>query len=147
MQYTARITKEGKRTLIDFPDCPGCQTFATPRESVSDVAQEALEGWLETHLKDGEAPSRPKVRRRQSSGARHIPIRIDPTLAVRLAIRWARQDEHLSQGELAKRIGVTRQQISLLETQGGNVTLGTLSKLARALGREIDVVFVAPSAA
>jgi transcriptional regulator with XRE-family HTH domain len=67
-------------------------------------------------------------------------------LAIRLAIRWARQDANLSQSELAKRVGVSRQQISLLESQGGNVTVGTLLKIARAVGRDIDVSFVAGAA-
>ena len=138
MQYTARITKEGKRTLVDFPDCPGCQTFAEPRENVLELAREALDGWLETHLEDGEAPPRPAAKRRRASDATYLPVRIDPTLAIRLEIRWARQDENLSQGELAKRMGVSRQQISSLEAQGGNVTLATLAKLAHALGREVD---------
>jgi transcriptional regulator with XRE-family HTH domain len=53
----------------------------------------------------------------------------------------------LSQGELAERVGVSRQQISLLESQGGNVTVGTLVKIARALGREVEVSLVTPSAA
>jgi len=26
MRYPAIITKEGKKTLASFPDCPGCQT-------------------------------------------------------------------------------------------------------------------------
>lgn len=141
MQYIARVAKEGRRTLVEFPDCPGCQTFAGPGEDVVEVAREALEGWLETHLEDGDAPPRP-ARHRASQGL--LPVRIDPSLAVRLAIRWARQDKHLSQGELAKLVGVTRQQISLLEAQGGNVTLGTLAKLASALDRELDVSFVEP---
>lgn len=142
MQYIARVAKEGRRTLVEFPDCPGCQSFADPGEDVVEVAREALEGWLETHLEDGDAPPRP-TRHRAANG--FLPVRIDPNLAVRLAIRWARQDENLSQGELAKRVGVTRQQISLLEAQGGNVTLGTLTKLATALGRELDVSFVEPA--
>ena len=111
------------------------------------LAREALEGWLETHLMDGEAPPRPAASRRRSRSAKHVLIRIDPSLAVRLQIRWARQDANLSQGELAKRVGVSRQQISLLEGQGGNLTLGTLLKVARALGRELDVSFVTPAAA
>jgi predicted RNase H-like HicB family nuclease/DNA-binding XRE family transcriptional regulator len=147
MQYAARISKEGRKTLIDFPDCPGCQTFADPREDVLDVAREALEGWLETHLEDGDAPPRPGAAARRGRGDKVILVRIDPSLAIRLAIRWARQDANLSQGELAKRVGVSRQQISLLEAQGGNVTVGTLLKVASALGQELDVSFVAPSAA
>jgi predicted RNase H-like HicB family nuclease/DNA-binding XRE family transcriptional regulator len=147
MQYTARIAKEGKQTLVEFPDCPGCQTFADPDEDVIEVARDALEGWLETHLENGDAPPRPRHKHRASSATALIPVRIDPSLAVRLEIRWARQDANLSQSELAKLVGVSRQQISLLEAQGGNVTLGTLERVANALGRELDVSFVSPSAA
>jgi DNA-binding XRE family transcriptional regulator/predicted RNase H-like HicB family nuclease len=147
MEYLARATKERQRTLVDFPDCPGCQTFAERGEDIAQLARDALEGWLETHLEDGDAPPRPTTRRRRSGTARLIPIRIDPTLAVRLEIRWARQDENLSQADLAKRLGVSRQQVSLLEAQGGNLTLGTLLKVAHALGRDVDVSLVSSSAA
>lgn len=145
MQYFAQTARDRGRTLIEFPDCPGCQTFAGKGEDVLAVARDALEGWLELHLEDGDAPPRPSSPRRR--GADRLAVRVDPALAIRLAIRWARQDENLSQGELARRVGVTRQQISLLESQGGNVTLATLSKIARALGREVSVEFVAPTAA
>ena len=38
MQYPAIITQEGKQTLAEFPDCPGCQTFADPGEDILDLA-------------------------------------------------------------------------------------------------------------
>ena len=46
VEYVALLSKEGKRTLVDFPDFPGCHTFAEPWERVTDVAREALEGHL-----------------------------------------------------------------------------------------------------
>ncbi len=144
MLYLARLSKEGRRTLIEFPDCPGCQTFAEPEEDVSEVARDALEGWLEAHLEDGEAPPEPG-RRRARPGTQQLAVRIDPALAVRLQIRWARQRAGLSQGQLAKRVGVTRQQISLIEAKGGNLTLSTLERIAKALNSEVDVDLVAAS--
>ena len=148
MEYTARLRKEGRRTLVEFPDCPGCQTFAEPGEDVPELARDALEGWLETHLEDGDAPPRPASKhRRRSRTERLIPIRIDPTLAVRLQIRWARQDAKLSQAQLAEKLGVSRQHVSLLEAQGSNLTLGTLRKVAHALGRELDISLVSHTAA
>ena len=139
MQYVAVTRKEGRSTLIEFPDCPGCQTFAEPREVAEDVARDALEGWLELHLEDGDAPPRPSSRMKARPGTRLLPIRVDPMLAVRLQIRWARQDAGLSQGALASRIGVTRQQVSLLESRGSNLTVGTLRKIAEALGLQLDI--------
>src|SRR6266545_2839241 len=113
MEYLARLTTEGHRTLVDFPDCPGCQTFGTSRDAAIERAREALEGWLEAHLATGSAPPRPRSRRRTPGRSRWIEV--PAILAVRLQLRWARQNLGLSQAALAKRIGVTRQQIGLLE--------------------------------
>jgi ribosome-binding protein aMBF1 (putative translation factor) len=139
MQYVAQLTKEGRRTLIEFPDCLGCATFADPGDDVESVAREALEGWLETYLAGGDAPPRPASLARRAKLAGSLAVRIDPILSVRLQIRWARQDAGLSQAELAKRIRVSRQQISLLESPDANLTLSTLDNVARALGLELAI--------
>jgi DNA-binding XRE family transcriptional regulator/predicted RNase H-like HicB family nuclease len=137
MQYVARLTKEGRRTLIEFPDCPGCQTFAEANEDILENAREALEGWLEARLVHGDAPSQPRARAVRDR--RWLPVRVDPTLAVRLQLRWARQAAGISQAELARRVGVTRQAISLLESPDANLTLSTLVKVAQALGMELEI--------
>ncbi|UQA56324.1 type II toxin-antitoxin system HicB family antitoxin [Polyangium aurulentum] len=136
MQYLATITKEGDSLLAEFPDAPGCQTFARTEAELREAAREALEGWLEAHLIDGEAPPRPK-RRRATAG--HWLVDVDPALSVALQLRWARQDAGLTQTELARRVGVSQQQIGKLERNGTNPSLVTLEKLARALGARLEV--------
>ncbi len=137
MRYVARTHMEGRRTLIEFPDCLGCQTFAEPRDDIESVAREALESWLEAGLKYGEAPPRPRLGRGKRRD--RLEVRLEPTLAVRLQMRWARLDKGLSQGQLAKLVGVTRQQISLLESPDANLTLGTLEKVASALAMDLEI--------
>src|SRR5690242_2699600 len=132
MHYVARLSKEGRATLIEFPGCPGCQTFAESGQDVCAVAREALEGWLEAHLILGDAPPAPGPSRRIDR--RHLAVTINPALAVRLQLRWARLRLGISQAELARRVNVSRQQISLLESPDANLTLGTLEKVVRALG-------------
>jgi antitoxin HicB len=144
VHYLARLTPDRRRTAIEFPDCPGCQTFAGRRERVVDVAREALEGWLELHLEDGDVPPRPSPRIAPRRGSRAAAVRIDPGLAVRLEIRWARQAAGLSQGELAARLGVTRQQVSLIESNSGNLTIRTLRRVAEALGRDVEIGLTVP---
>ena len=56
MHYVAKLTREGKNWLVQFPDCPGCQTFGSSRDEALEMAKDALEGWLEVHLADGAAP-------------------------------------------------------------------------------------------
>ena len=138
MEYFARLRTEGTRTLVDFPDCPGCQTFGKNRADALRRAGEALEGWLEAHLVDGQAPPAP-AERTHRAGSRTALVPVSPVLAVRLELRWARQRLGLSQQELAQRIGVTRQQITLLESPDSNVTLRTLERVAKAMDLRLDI--------
>ena len=149
MEYMARLTKDGRRTLISFPDCPGCETFAERGEDVAAMAREALEGWLQSHLVTGEAPPRPVVRRKSRTAKRnrYQSVLLDPTLSVRLSLRWARQERGLSQQQLAELTGVSRQQISLLEAPDTNPTLATLQKVAEALGMDLQISLTPRSAA
>ena len=144
MQYAAHIHREGKYLLAEFPDCPGCQTFETTDKALRAAAQEALEGWLEAHLVDGQVPPRPKDRRRVPKGAKLWWVPIDPELSVALQIRWSRHDAGLSQAELARRAGVSQQQIAKLEQPGENPTIGTLQRIARALETCLDVQLGTP---
>lgn len=142
MQYPAIITQEGKQTLAEFPDCPGCQTFADPGEDILDLAQEALRSWLEVHLEDGAVPPRPTVRQRWPRGATILLVPVPAKLAVALCVRWARQEAGLSQAELAKKMGVSQQQAAKLEQPETNPSVETLAKVARALERTVDLQLV-----
>src|SRR5688572_16605100 len=134
MHYVAYVSREGKHVLAEFPDCPGCQTFADNGDDLASAAREALEGWLEAHLADGRIPPRPVDRAGAPAGKRIASIGVRPGLAAPLQIRWARQHAGLSQkalGELAK---VSQQQVAKLENPDENPTLETLEKVALALG-------------
>ena len=66
-------------------------------------------------------------------------------LPVRLAIEIARlrQDKKLTQAKLASKMGVTQQFVARLENSERTMpSLRTLSKLAEALGRRLQVSFV-----
>lgn len=144
MEYTAIITEEGQHTLATFPDAPGCQTFAEPGESIAEEAREALEGWLESGLVHGESPPRPSAQVHAPARQRVLQVHVSPALAVRLQIRWAREAEGISQGQLAKRVGVTRQAINQLESPDANLRLSTLEKVAGALGLALNIELVRP---
>ena len=63
---------------------------------------------------------------------------------VALAQRIAelREEMHLKQADLAKKLGVSQQFISQIETgKERNLTLETLIKLAKSLGRRVKISF------
>jgi antitoxin HicB len=111
------MEKEGTRTTIEFPDCPGCATFADADEDPVAVAREALEAWLEAQLEDGAEIQRPSETIKIHRGAVPQSVAVTPTLAARLQIRLAREGAGVSQAELADRMGVPRQQVSRLESK------------------------------
>ena len=53
-----------------------------------------------------------------------------------------RREQGLSQKEMAKKIGISQQLISRIEKGGENVSLSTLTTMARALNKKIEISFV-----
>jgi predicted RNase H-like HicB family nuclease/DNA-binding XRE family transcriptional regulator len=145
MIYTGIVTREGKQWLVEFPDAPGCQTFATSRAKLAVEARDALIGWLEAHLVTGKAPPVQKRRRPRIEAARALGDTIDvdvpPTIAIAIQLRWARLAKGLTQSDLAKRAHVSQQQIAKLERPGENPTVDTLAKVAAAAGMRLSIGF------
>lgn len=133
MRYVATMKKEDGQYLVEFPHAPGCQTFGITVEEAREAAQEALEGWLEAHLVSGKAPSRPPVRI-QAEGKGVFHVHVPPRLAVKLEIRWARQDRGMTQGDLAQLLGMKQPMVVKLEDPDYNPGLEVLQKVAAALG-------------
>ena len=136
MRYPAIITKEGKKKLANFHDCPGCQTESDPREDIAVQAVDALTGWLESHLLLGRVPPRASTRKPKG---KVLWVEVPAGLAVKLLIRWARNEAGLTQAQLAKRAKVTQQMIAKLENPNYNPTLEALEKVASALGARLEV--------
>jgi DNA-binding XRE family transcriptional regulator len=74
---------------------------------------------------------------------------MDEIIRLRLAykIMQLRKARHLSQAQLAKRIGTTQQTISRLEdSKNIRITIGTLSKLSVALKAHLSIDLLPKSA-
>jgi transcriptional regulator with XRE-family HTH domain/predicted RNase H-like HicB family nuclease len=137
MRYPAVVTKEGKNVLAEFPTCPGCQTFAPPGRDIEHEAKEALDLWLETHLQERSLPARPPRTFKARRGTL-LWVSVEPKLAVKLELRWMRDDLGLTQGELARLAGVSQPAIAQLESPYSNPTIDTLNRVARPMGAQID---------
>ena len=152
MKDAAAIVGPGRPCAhrMPFPDAPGCQTFVDIGDDAYPSAKEALEVWLESELANGNSPPRPSssasLRKNTPAGPdeRRGPVRVAPSLSVRLLVRWAREDRGWSQSELARRVGVSQQAIAKLEAPDSNITFTTLEKVAEALELEVDLELAAP---
>lgn len=139
MRYPALIWREGKDLLAEFPDCPGCQTFAGPNRDIDAEAKEALEGWLESCLIDGTVPPVPSKSLRHPPGKHVRWIEVSPNLDVKLQLRLARNALNLTQTQLAKRAGISQQMVAKLEHPRYSPGLPSLGKVTAALGMRIRV--------
>ena len=145
MRYAALTHREGRHTLAEFPDCPGCQTFAESGQDIAEQAREALEGWLESHFvgKRRLVTPRPSARARARKGQRILWVDISPDLSVKLQLRWAREDAGLTQAELARRAGVSQQMVSKIESPDYHPSLDTIERVTKALGVRLSVTLEA----
>lgn len=57
-------------------------------------------------------------------------------------IAGLRKEQELSQGDLAKKLGVSQQLISRIESGNENASLKTLSNIAKALNKKIDIALL-----
>jgi predicted RNase H-like HicB family nuclease len=85
MEYWARVTREGRFWLAEFPEAPGCQTFVEAKGDLREAAREAIEGWLKAELQGRRIPPRPRSHR----GGEWLRVHIDPQLGVKVALRQA----------------------------------------------------------
>jgi len=77
-----------------------------------------------------------------------MDVQVTPlSRAVGERARALRQERRLTLDELSTRSGVSRRMIALLEAGEANPSLGTLDKLARALGVDFGSLVVSPPAA
>jgi transcriptional regulator with XRE-family HTH domain/predicted RNase H-like HicB family nuclease len=147
LRYPAVVTKEGKNVLARFPTCPGCQTYASPGREIEHEATEALELWLETHLQERKLPPRPP-KTFKARGGRVLWVTVEPKLAVKLELRWCREDLGLTQTELARLAHVSQPAIAQIESPDSNPSIDTISRVARAMFAEMDLqIALHPTAA
>ena len=70
----------------------------------------------------------------------------DIELRIALEITKAREAKKMSQRDLAEALHTKQQTVSRIERGAQNVTIETLEKIAIALGRDLQVKFVAAGA-
>ena len=73
---------------------------------------------------------------------RRLYEKADIELRVALEITKAREAKKMSQRELAEALKTKQQTVSRIERGAQNVTIETLDKIARVLGRDLEVRFI-----
>jgi len=140
IEYQAKLHKEGSGYWVEFPDLPDCFSQGDSRDEALENAREALSLWLEEARDPDWTVPVPKVRK----GRQHVWVAPYEDVAIPLMIRRARQRKGLSQRALAKKLGMSVQQLQKLEYPGkSNPTVRTLAAVSRALDEQLRIELVA----
>jgi antitoxin HicB len=140
IQYQIKMYKEGNGYWGEFPDLPGCLTQGETLEEFLEYAREALSLYLEEARDPNWEIPVPKNRK----GKSFAWVTPYEDVAIPLMIRQARLEKGIGQRQLAKRLGMSVQQIQRLETPGkSNPTIKTLSAISRALDERLEIKLIA----
>jgi antitoxin HicB len=137
LAFPVRLTPDEDGTIMVQGCAPltGVLTIGNDRDQALAMAREALTGVLEAMLDAGEAIPRPS----QVAGPDVVYVSPEATLVAPILLKWAREDARISQAELAERIGVSQQAYQRLERARSNPSIKTLARVAKALGRELQL--------
>ena len=134
MEYFCTIKEEDGLYGVEFPDLPNVITVGSTREEALAMASEALNAALESDVSRGMSLPEPLA----GPGKEMSPVEVSAHIVVANEIRKLRGDR--SQSEIAARLGLSYQAYQRLENPAkGNPTVKTLQRVARALGKRLEV--------
>ena len=125
-----------KAYTVEFPDLPGCVTFAETLAEAKAKAEEGLSGYLASIFDRGfKIPAPSKIK-----GKNVYSILPEPSVLVPILLRKVREELRMNQIEAARRLGISYQSYQKLENPNkANPTLKTLQKVARAFGKRFSI--------
>ncbi len=138
MIYTAKIEKDGDGYSAYFPDVPGADTCGDTKEEAVKFAGEALNGVLASML--GRKDPLPQANALPDKRKGLYPIEVKPQLAIAYSIFEARRGKPAA--EISRRMGIARQAYRRLEDPGASLSVATLLKFSRAVGKRLEIRFV-----
>ena len=134
MRYHCSIKQKDGLFGVEFPDLPNIITVGATHDEAVAMAAEALNSSLETDVSRG--LSLPEPVTGPAEGL--YPIEVSPHIVIAWDLCKIRGDR--SQSEIASRLGLSYQAYQRLENPAkGNPTVKTLERVARALGKHLEV--------
>ena len=136
ISYPAKIVqnKDDKVYYAEFPDLKTCITYGDTLEHAVSMAKDALTGILETfHEKKIKIPEPSNI-----SGKNIYMIEPEATVAFAIWLKIQREKNHLSQSDVAKKLGIKYQTYQRIENPSRtNPTLKTIIKLEKIFNKKV----------
>ncbi len=136
IRFKAKIIRDGKGYMAEFPDLPGCFSYGRTIEDAKLKSAEALDLYLE----EANNPQWILPAAKDYQGTSYHWISAGPDIAIPLMIREARKTHNLSQQRLADLLQMKLQTYQKLEyPRKSNPTAKTLILIASVLEESFEL--------
>ena len=98
MRYPVRLTKEGDRVLVDFPDFPEAHTYGDDRDEALARAVDALATIIGAYMRDRQPIPAPSTRKRGPS------VDLPPLMVAKVALYNTMLEQKVNKAELGRRL-------------------------------------------
>lgn len=130
--YPVNIRKEGKYFFVTFPDIPEAFTQGRSHAEALKAARDVLETAMDVYFDEQRlvpSPSKPK--------RGHEVVELPPSIAAKVLLLNEMLRQHVRPIELARRIGVTRQEVTRLTNLKHATKIDRIDAALRALGKRL----------
>jgi antitoxin HicB len=130
--YPVKIRKDGKYLFVSFPDIPEAFTQGRDRADAMKAARDVLETAMDVYFDECRPvpePSQPK---------RGQPVvELPPSVAAKVLLLNEMLRQNVRPIELARRMGVTRQEVNRLTNLRHATKIDRIDVALRALGKRL----------
>lgn len=133
MKYPAAFRREDDGYTVSFRDIPEAITQGDTYEEAIEMAEDALLTAMDFYFEDNRPvplPSQPQVGEELIS----LPL----SASAKVLLLNALLEQHVSQAELAKRMGIRPQQVTRIVNLEHTTKIDTLELAFKALGKSLD---------
>ncbi|MGB5878346.1 MAG: type II toxin-antitoxin system HicB family antitoxin [Psychrobacter nivimaris] len=134
MQYPANITKGEQAFVVTFRDIPEAITQGYTYDEAIEMAEDALLTAMDFYFEDNRpvpSPSQPQKD--------EVLITLPVSASTKVMLLNLLLEEHVSQAELAKRMGIRPQQVTRIVNLEHTTKIDTVEQAFKALGRKLSI--------
>lgn len=138
LSYPAKIRRDGETFMVSFSDLPGVYSMGDDREDAARHAVDALETGLYYLVKNGESLPIPSA-----AGRGLVSIEVTFGFESKLLLVREMVAQKVRPTELARRLGVTPQEVNRLIDLRHRTKIDAVAAAIRALGKRLELSLAA----
>jgi len=135
MIYPVTIERDGASWMVSFPDVPEALTGAETLEAARVEALDALVTAFEFYFEDARPIPLPSI-----PAADQEVVKVPPSMWAKVLLLNAMCAEAVSQAELARRLGMPRQNVQRLIDLHHTTKIDVVAAAVSALGHRLELV-------